>query len=142
MKHGMDVESANCNAVLRAEFGFAIISSRVLRNECRVKGAARVTGRSWPEVWGSRWSDPRCRGGCHRMMGRRWKYWDGSIKGHLWNKTSVKLYLFQGIGVFLICILLYPRSRFIGAAALAVGFVAVDRQKVGRLRRARDSRAG
>lgn len=35
------------------------------------------------------------------MMGRRWKYWDGSIKGHLWNKTSVKLYLFQGIGVFL-----------------------------------------
>lgn len=76
------------------------------------------------------------------MMGRRWKYWDGSIKGHLWNKTSVKLYLFQGIGVFLICILLYPRSRFIGAAALAVGFVAVDRQKVGRLRRARDSRAG
>ena len=75
-------------------------------------------------------------------MGRRWKYWDGSIKGHLWNKTSVKLYLFQGIGVFLICILLYPRSRFIGAAALAVGFVAVDRQKVGRLRRARDSRAG
>jgi len=76
------------------------------------------------------------------MMGRRWKYWDGSIKGHLWNKTSVKLYLFQGIGVFLICVLLYPRSRFIGAAALAVGFVAVDRQKVGRLRRARDSRAG
>jgi len=52
MKHGMDVESANCNAVLRAEFGFAIISSRVLRNECRVKGAARVTGRLWPEVWG------------------------------------------------------------------------------------------
>jgi hypothetical protein len=54
MKHGMDVESANCNAVLRAEFGFgfAIISSRVLRNECRVKGAVRVTGRSWPEVWG------------------------------------------------------------------------------------------
>ena len=53
MKHGMDVESANCNAVLRAEFGFgfAIISSRVLRNECRVKGAARVTGRSWPELW-------------------------------------------------------------------------------------------
>ena len=76
------------------------------------------------------------------MMGRRWKYWDGSIKGHLWNKTSVKLYLFQGIGVFLICVLLYPRSRFIGAAALAVGFVAVDRQKAGRLRRARDSRAG
>jgi len=75
-------------------------------------------------------------------MGRRWKYWDGSIKGHLWNKTSVKLYLFQGIGVFLICVLLYPRSRFIGAAALAVGFVAVDRQKAGRLRRARDSRAG
>jgi len=60
------------------------------------------------------------------MMGRRWKYWDGSIKGHLWNKTSVKLYLFQGIGVFLICVLLYPRSRFFGAAALAVGFVAVD----------------
>lgn len=60
------------------------------------------------------------------MMGRRWKYWDGSIKGHLWNKTSVKLYLFQGIGVFLICVFLYPRSRFIGAAALAVGFVAVD----------------
>ena len=51
MKHGMDVESANCNAVLRAEFGFAIISSRVLRNECRVKGAARMTGRSWPEFW-------------------------------------------------------------------------------------------
>jgi hypothetical protein len=76
------------------------------------------------------------------MMGRRWKYWDGSVKGHLWNKTSVKLYLFQGIGVFLICVLLYPRSRFIGAAALAVGFVAVDRQKAGRLRRARDSRAG
>ncbi len=76
------------------------------------------------------------------MMGRRWKYWDGSIKGHLWNKTSVKLYLFQGIGVFLICVFLYPRSRFIGAAALAVGFVAVDRQKTGRLRRARDSRAG
>jgi hypothetical protein len=76
------------------------------------------------------------------MMGRRWKYWDGSIKGHLWNKTSVKLYLFQGIGVFLICVFLYPRSRFIGAAALAVGFVAVDRQKAGRLRRARDSRAG
>ena len=38
----------------------------------------------------------------------------------------MKLYLFQGIGVFLICVLLYPRSRFIGAAALAVGFVAVD----------------
>ena len=76
------------------------------------------------------------------MMGRRWKYWDGSIKGHLWNKTSVKLYPFQGIGVFLICAFLYPRSRFIGAAALAVGFVAVDRQKAGRLRRARDSRAG
>jgi len=76
------------------------------------------------------------------MMGRRWKYWDGSVKGHLWNKTSVKLCLFQGIGVFLICVFLYPRSRFIGAAALAVGFVAVDRQKAGRLRRARDSRAG
>jgi len=52
------------------------------------------------------------------MMGRRWKYWDGSIKGHLWNKTSVKLYLFQGIGVFLICVLLYPRSRLIGSAAV------------------------
>lgn len=53
MKHGMDVESANCNAVLRGEFGFgfAIISSRVLRNECRVKGAERMTGRSWPEFW-------------------------------------------------------------------------------------------
>jgi len=60
------------------------------------------------------------------MMGRRWKYWDGSIKGHLWNKTSVKLYLFQGIGVFLICVLLYPRSRFIGAIVFAAGFVAVD----------------
>ena len=60
------------------------------------------------------------------MMGRSWKYWDGSIKGHLWNKTSVKLYLFQGIGVLLICVLLYPRSRFFGAAAFAVGFVAVD----------------
>ena len=60
------------------------------------------------------------------MMGRSWKYWDGSIKGHLWNKTSVKLYLFQGIGVFLICVFLYPRSRFLGAAALAAGFVVVD----------------
>ena len=38
----------------------------------------------------------------------------------------MKLYLFQGIGIFLICVFLYPRSRFIGAAALAVGFVAVD----------------
>ena len=53
MRHGGDVESANCNAVLRAEFGFgfAIISSWVLRNECRVKGAARVTGRSRLEFW-------------------------------------------------------------------------------------------
>ena len=70
------------------------------------------------------------------MMGRSRKYWDGSIKGHLWNKTSVKLYLFQGVGVFLICVFLYPRSRFIGAAALAVGFVAVDlTTQVIRLRR-------
>ena len=36
-----------------AEFGFgsAFVSSRVLINECRVRGAARVTGRSWPEFW-------------------------------------------------------------------------------------------
>lgn len=53
MKHGMDVESASCNAVLRVEFGFgfAFVSSRVLRNECRARGAARVTGRSRPEFW-------------------------------------------------------------------------------------------
>ena len=53
MKHGMDVESANCNAVLRAEFGFgsAFVSFRVLRNECHVWGAARVTSRSRPEFW-------------------------------------------------------------------------------------------
>jgi hypothetical protein len=38
----------------------------------------------------------------------------------------VKLYLFQGIGVFLICVFLYPRSRFIGAIVFAAGFVAVD----------------
>ena len=53
MRHGGDVGSANRNAVLQAEFGFgsAIVSSRVLRNECRVRGAARVAGRSWPEFW-------------------------------------------------------------------------------------------
>jgi len=53
MRHGGDVGSANRNAALRAEFGFgsAFVSSRVLRNECRVRGAARVTGRSWPEFW-------------------------------------------------------------------------------------------
>lgn len=53
MRHGGDVGSANRNAALRAEFGFGstFVSSRVLRNECRVRGAARVTGRSWPEFW-------------------------------------------------------------------------------------------
>jgi len=36
-----------------AEFGFGstFVSSRVLGNECRVRGAARVTARSWPEFW-------------------------------------------------------------------------------------------
>ena len=53
MKHGMDVGSANRNAVLRVGFGFgfAVVFSRVLGCECRVDGAARVTGRSRPEDW-------------------------------------------------------------------------------------------
>lgn len=53
MRHGGMRDQQTAMRSYGAEFGFGstFVSSRVLINECRVRGAARVTGRSWPEFW-------------------------------------------------------------------------------------------
>jgi len=55
------------------------------------------------------------------------KVWNSSVEGHLlWNRPTVGLYLFRGIGAFVIVAAMFPRARFLGAAIMGVGFVAVD----------------
>ena len=61
------------------------------------------------------------------MMAKKSKIWDASVEGHLrWNKPSVGLYLFRGVGAFAIVAFMFPLARFLGAVIMGVGFVTVD----------------
>jgi hypothetical protein len=58
---------------------------------------------------------------------RKWKLWNGSLAGHLrFYRPSVTNYVVRGVGTFAIISIMFPRSRFLGAALIGVGYVVAE----------------
>ena len=59
--------------------------------------------------------------------GQKWKLWDGSLKGHLrFYRPSATNYVVRGVGTFAIIAIMFPRSRFLGAILMGLGYVVAE----------------
>lgn len=58
---------------------------------------------------------------------QKWRLWHGSLKDHLrFYRPDATNYVVRGVGIFIIVAIMYPRSRYLGAALMGIGYVIAE----------------